>query len=53
MLNRDPYRGIPLGVECAWPASWGYELMNQESRRDVEAFSDASISPSPTERNEP
>jgi hypothetical protein len=21
MLIRDPYHGIPLGVECAWPAS--------------------------------
>jgi len=19
MLNRDPYHGVPLGVECAWP----------------------------------
>jgi len=49
MSTPDPYRDIPLGVECAWPPTDADVLLSvteQGRLRDVvlQAFRDASTS---------
>lgn len=45
MEIRDPYRDIPLGVECAWPqgASYAREASGDERGRDVVLRSGQSV----------
>jgi hypothetical protein len=41
----DPYQGVPLGVECAWPTEESSELWHPNPA-DVEAATDVSSAPS-------